>query len=239
MRVKSGGVETRQRLSERHAQRSLWVTQPRLSLRLRPSRAGRVARSLAGPESPRWGVFVTTDAPLLKCLAEGATGLGADDRIAVTPAAWGATTALPAHGSYARKASLMAAVDWYLLGLVDQPLAVVGSGFSRVAQVRNLIARSKRGAGQAAAVGPGWVEGGAERWFWGGRAAVRGPVAGRDAAVNVSSLALLASLGAEGKEQCPETAYLALPKELLSGAAGAGGGGARRLLGAGPAAGGG
>lgn len=192
-----------------------WLGVPDASVPAPAPREGRVARALAGGE--KWGVFVTSDAPLVKCAAEGATGLGAGGRIASVPAAWGATPALPAHGAYARKAALMAAVEFYLLGLVDFPLSLVGSGFSRAAQIRNLLAREAgaRAGGAQPLVGPGasaWAEGGAERLFWGGRPGQRGAAA----AVNASTLHLLAGFGRDGREQCPEASYLTLPKELVS-----------------------
>lgn len=117
--------------------------------------------------------------------------------------------------------SLTAAVEFYLLGLVDQSFPVLGSGVPEIAQIRNLLSREK------VPVDPhwNWNAGEPQNWFRMGRegdpaaAAGVGVPGARVGAVNESAVALLAAFGSDGKEACQAASRQLLPQSLLVRAA--------------------
>lgn len=153
--------------------------------------AARLARALAAQRnSSEWGVLLFSDAPALKCLLEGGA-LAAAGHAHVTPSAPGHVQYAPPGGAL-RRVGLLTLLDWYILGLVDWQLPVLGSAFGRSADVRRKTGpRPLPPASTARAMASGL-----ERWFEAGRENYRG------LGVDLSTLQLLLASG----PACPVTA---------------------------------
>ena len=129
--------------------------------------AARSAQALGGNASAAWGVFLFSDAPALKCLLE-ASPLGRAGRGHVTPS-------FPGHVQYAPPGRAMrligrsTVVDWYLLGLVDWHLVLLGSAFSASANVRRSLDLRAPPGGEHDSSLAKYSRRGVERFFEAGR----------------------------------------------------------------------
>ena len=147
--------------------------------------AARAAQGLAadsGDAEARdaWGVMLFSDSPATKCVLE-ASGLAASGHAHVTPTAPGHVQYAPA-GDALRSVGRMTIVDWYIIGLVDWQLVVLGSAFGGSTNVRRKVSpRQPPGSGLDA------MRRGFERWFEVGRE----NYAGRG--VDVATLELLST----------------------------------------------
>ncbi len=126
--------------------------------------AARAAQAIADQEGEphAWGVLLFSDAPAPKCLLEG-SHLAAEGHALVTP-----TT--PGHVQYAPAGQLLHAVarativDWYLIGLVDVQLPVLGSAFGGSSNIRGKLPRRAPREHKLDAFVRGF-----EQWFAAGR----------------------------------------------------------------------
>jgi len=128
----------------------------------------RAAQALAaasgGDEEARaaWGVMLFSDAPAVKCLLEGSE-LARQGHAHVTPTAPGHVQYAP-DGPVLHAVGRMTLVDWYLIGLLDWQLVVLGSAFGGSTNVRRKTSpRQPEGSGLSA------MHRGFERWFEAGR----------------------------------------------------------------------
>jgi hypothetical protein len=154
--------------------------------------AARLARSLAerANMSRDWGVVLFSDAPALKCLLED-SALAAAGHGHVTASAPGHVQYAP-PGAVMRRVALATIVDWYLLGLVDAVIPVLGSAYGRSADVRRKAPKPPPPTGSSVRA----MTSGVERWFEAGRENFRG------LGVDLGTLQLLVASG----PACPVTA---------------------------------
>jgi hypothetical protein len=126
--------------------------------------AAALAAQLGSDDEARqhWGVMLFSDAPAVKCLLEG-SALAAAGHAHVTPTAPGHVQYAP-DGPVLQAVGRMTIVDWYLIGLLDWQLVVLGSAFGGSTNVRRKTSpRQPEGAALA------HMHRGFERWFEAGR----------------------------------------------------------------------
>lgn len=130
--------------------------------------AARASRSLAaqamgeGAEAGEaWGVMLFSDSPAMKCLMEGAHSLGNHSH--VTPTAAGHVQYAP-DGDILHAVGRMTIVDWYLIGLMDWQMVVLGSAFGGSTNVRRKVSPQRPEGSDLDRMHRGF-----ERWFESGR----------------------------------------------------------------------